>query len=500
MGRLFMKCTFNLFALIWALLLTACGGPVNNKTSTGYEGPSLVAFTPTNARNIDGKYISWKEHIIDDAAMAKIPLAGSDGLSIADLNLDGHPDIVSVHESDTTYDGIRDGYIRIAFGSSDPNQWELKTLAQGSEAGAAEDVAIGDINGDGYPDIIAACELAHLIYFQNPGRESQRKYWKRLIPDVANNRGSFIRVFLADLNEDGRPEVITSNKGTQRGDPNTTDKKPISWFELVGDPLDDKSWIEHELTRVRVPINSRPIDLDGDSDIDILGGSRGETRLFWFENVGGPEAKFVEHTIETKGSPKPDQEAQGITGFNFEFIDLSKDGRLDIVVAEGSQRTELVWLEQPPDFEKPWIVHHIGSMAPDTATGFVKADINGDGLPDLMVGSYSSGPRDRDGKDVTVDDRLGRLTWFAHPGDANQLWLRHDISRRKRGMFDKFFAQDMDNDGDIDFVGTRGNSVPYDGVYWLEQVHTQGPAASFERAREDDSQEMPLPPEMRLNP
>ena len=50
-------------------------------------------------------------------------------------------------------------------------------------------------------------------------------------------------------------------------------------------------------------------------------------------------------------------------------------------------------------------------------------------------------------------------------------------------MFDKFLVRDMDGDGDIDFIGTRGNSVPWGGVFWLEQVRTAEPVKSFERAR-----------------
>ena len=128
-------------------------------------------------------------------------------------------------------------------------------------------------------------------------------------------------------------------------------------------------------------------------------------------------------------------------------------------------------------------------------TGFAVVDINADGRPDVMTGGYSGSPRDRDGDDVTPSHRLGRMAWFEHPGDASGTWIRHDISRRKRGMFDKFIPRDMDGDGDIDFVSTRGNSVPYDGVFWLEQVRTAEPVASFKRARENDSMEMPLPPD-----
>jgi hypothetical protein len=49
-----------------------------------------------------------------------------------------------------------------------------------------------------------------------------------------------------------------------------------------------------------------------------------------------------------------------------------------------------------------------------------------------------------------------------------------------------------DSEGDIDFVSTRGNSVPFDGVFWLEQIRTKEPTKSFIKARKNDSAEMPL--------
>ncbi|MDA2930701.1 hypothetical protein MYX84_12280 [Acidobacteria bacterium AH-259-O06] len=65
-----------------------------------------------------------------------------------------------------------------------------------------------------------------------------------------------------------------------------------------------KVWKEHVLTRVVVPINSRPVDLDGDGDLDILGGSRYESRIFWFENLGQEEIRFRERrgAISTIGA------------------------------------------------------------------------------------------------------------------------------------------------------------------------------------------------------
>ena len=445
----------------------------------------------SEALSSSGEYISWREHLIDDPVAAQVPFNGSDGLAMADLDLDGLIDIVSVHESDSGYDSALhddelvvplEGHVRIAFASSNPQQWSNITLAEGAEVAAPEDVAIADVNGDRYPDVLVAAELAHLIYLQNPGPEARSKPWPRLILPMTQGQGSYLRVFFADFDQDGQVEATAANKGAQRPGPEDYARStPVSVLHIQGNPLKPDAWRLEELGRYSIPQNAEPVDLDQDGDTDIVIGSRGEQRIAWFENVGYPDVAFTEHAIGIVGAQ--------ISGFNLAYADINQDKRLDII---GASLDGLYWLQQPNQIDSAWLAHKIGSFLPDSITGLVTADINNDGHMDILAGSYSRGTRTAE-QDAKVTDPLGRLGWFENPGSAKGKWTRHDISRRKRGMFDKFIARDMDADGDIDFVSTRGNSGTLDGVFWLEQVRSSEARPAFTAARTQDSASMPLP-------
>lgn len=498
-----------LIAAITMLGLESCAAAPIESASTA---PPTVADTLTQAKAPDGMFISWREHLIDaEDVNGGIPIRGGDGIALADLDQDGYPDFVTAQEDSN--------HLRVAFGSDDPDQWALRTIAEGSMVAAIEDVAAGDLNGDGWPDIVAACEEAHLAYFENPGPDARDHEWKSLIIPLSKDRGSWLRIFIADINGDGTPDLTAANKGTAdlvRSESGTPDSHPTSLITLQGPPLDPASWNEQVLYSHDVPNTALPFDFNGDGRLDVLAAERLKARMVIILNDGtDANGKLITSTWPINiAAPfgAPDGWHGAANAFQADIADLNQDGRPDLVVSvresvEGEPLTlpsVLGWLEQPGSLAQPWIYHRIGDTLPDPAIGIHLADIDGDGDLDVLsggysglnvlAGTYSGAARDHDDESVTAASSVGRIAWFENPGEAVGAWTRHDISRRVRGMYDMFLMRDMDGDGDLDIVAPRGNSGQYDGLFWLEQIRSPAPRPAFTPARKSESKPLPLPP------
>ena len=497
-----------LTTLVLATLLLDYDSAVANVLPIKQE---TVADTPTNARTLSGDYISWREHRIDDQDVnGGVAIRGGDGIAIGDIDGDGLEDLVTVHEDSN--------HIRVAFSNGIIENWALRTIAEGGLAGAVEDVALVDLNHDGYLDVVAACEDAHLLYLQNPGRDARTGEWEALIPEFSLGRGSWLRVFAADIDGDGLAELTAANKGTAdvvRLDAGDVDNGATSFIQVQGDPLISANWQETVLFQEGVPNTALPVDIDGDGDADVIAAKRVRQQIVIIENRG------VSGRGELETRPKPvrilpafDAPAgwRALTNaFHADTADINNDGRLDLLVnvlelADDPtfRHAGLGWLMQGKTLDAPWVLHRIGNTLPDWVIGIHVTDIDGDGDEDVVTGgysginiidgAYSGASRDFDDPLVTPASSVGRIAWFENPGSVVGKWNRHDISRRTRGMFDMYVSRDVDGDGDIDLISTRGNSGQYDGVFWLEQVRTKVPAPSFTPARASESQALPLPP------
>jgi len=459
MGRL---CVITMAAT--GMSLWACG-----------MGCSQPPCPPVSHALADGLCITWAERLIDDSHGGIF--VGADGFAMVDLDGDGREDIISVHEDSA--------YVRLHFADGSTTRYQSVTLASGpDEAGAVEDVAAGDLDRDGFVDLVTANEAGYLMVFRNPGASCRDgSAWFRCQPAASKESGSWIRVKVADVDDDGWPDILAANKGG-------TD---FCWFRSEGDPFIGCRWTKFIIGRTNgEPINIVPHDVDEDGDVDAIVGSRkAENVVKWLENPGpailrsGQGGPWPEHLVTQHGN-----------GFNVVLRDISGDGRKDLVLA--IDESGVGWAEVPDVAQirhvLEWKTFSIGCVAPDSATGIGVADVNGDGRPDVIVGGYSGGPRHHDPPSIDPNiASLGRMAWFQHPEDPRGRWVRHDISRRIRGMFDHFEARDLNGDGRVDWVYTRGNSGALDGVFWIEQCRRPRPAVAFVPARTSDSLETPIP-------
>ncbi len=165
----------------------------------------------------------------------------------------------------------------------------------------------------------------------------------------------------------------------------------------------------------------RPVDLDDDGDMDIVGSfvtSENSDQTFWYENDGNQNFTF--HTINYVGCE------------DFHIIDFDLDGDLDLLAGtQFANDSDVLWFEN--DGNQSFSTHLIQDNF-NGLKGVYAADIDGDNDMDALA--------------VKLYDN--NFYWWENDGEQN--FTSHFLGVDCHQGLD-VSAVDLDNDGDMDIVG-----------------------------------------------
>src|SRR6267378_4238036 len=129
-------------------------------------------------------------------------------IAIRDLNGDGHPDIVVAEcQSDNHGNCLGHGEASVLLGNGDGTFRPAVSYASGGDDVFTAAVAVGDVNGDGVPDLV----LANTFGF-NGVAVLIGKGDGTFKPAVTYSAGfSALSVAIGDVNGDGHPDLVVAN-------------------------------------------------------------------------------------------------------------------------------------------------------------------------------------------------------------------------------------------------------------------------------------------------
>jgi FG-GAP-like repeat len=260
--------------------------------------------------------------------------------------------------------------------------------------------------------------------------------------DAAEGQACRVNTVVAnDFDKDGNMDVIASYDAMvilYRG----PDWKPQVIVQEM--PINPDSLGER-----RGCIHSTIMDVDGDGDMDFIGANR---MLFWLECP-----------------PKPFSDTWNLRMINYDVNphclitgDVDRDGKLEFIANSWPDETKskipnsITFFRVPKNpFEdklwKPIVFADRDAPKRNHYMGF--GDVNKDGRPDIACAAV--------GVEGAAD---GWFAWWEQPKNPDQAWKKHLLSDKEEGASNILIC-DINNDGHMDFVGSRGHGK---GMVWFK--------------------------------
>ena len=290
-----------------------------------------------------------------------------------------------------------------------------------------ESAGVFDVDGDGHPDIVSGA-------YWYPGPDFREKCPIGEVKAFGDYYDDFSTIAL-DVNGDGYLDFITGGWFGQA----------LQWRENPAGQR-DKPWALHEIEKIGNIETTRAWDIDGDGEIEILpnlpGGPMVALKLQTDEDGRGT-GQFTRHVLW-----------DGQQGHGLGCGDIAGNGRMDIVLKHG-------WLEAPEcPFGQPWTYHEEFDLGSGSVP-IIVADVNGDGLSDLIVGQAHS---------------YGLDWWEQRRDGSKRAWTKHPIDPFNSQYHDMHWV-DIDGDGQCELVtgkryrahcGNDPGSADPVGIYYFK--------------------------------
>lgn len=287
---------------------------------------------------------------------------GDLGVRLLDVDNDGFVDVVKrkfTNQSVWLHDGQDDWIL---------SSWTVPeeiVSATGSDSG----VRFADVNRDGFVDLIKArAGVARKVYLNNGTAWVYDSSWS-FPTDVVTSGGDDYGVVLLDVDGDGRTDVVRGYDGSR-----------TTWLNTGSGWSSDASWtLPCDLVTSSAEQGVRFVELNGDGLVDILHS----------ESIGAATQKVYVNTgagwdeIAMWTPPLNFTSAAGVDdGVRLE--DVNSDGLTDIVQRSDTQNR--AWLNTAGG----WLQNDSWVSPEKFITGGLNkgrrlADVNGDGLTDIVV-------------------------------------------------------------------------------------------------------------------
>lgn len=300
--------------------------------------------------------------------------------------------------------------------------WATELVATGLTAG--EDAKAGDLDGDGVIDVVTCADAGKRCYITFRGASPVTV---TLVSSMGH--GNAMQAAIGDVDGDGRPDIVF---GTRIG------AAVVGWLRNPGAAVrDGNAWTYQQISQAGWIMSVVPLDIDGDGDLDVavsdraklLDGTWGLYGSHWKEQQ--PGGVWVDHPISQPAGSHANQ-TPGDEMF-LSVGDIDGDGDLDVVdcTSRDSTPDSRIVIHRN---DGGWLAWTHTVLAPVTNVGHCQGtaigDIDGDGDQDIVVSNWKGNAYPVPEPDASKSG----VYWLRNDGGG--VWTRGEISGPVGGKFD----------------------------------------------------------------